>query len=79
MEMYFSDRIEISASCTSEPQRVSSSKRPISPCCIAVMIGDGIIDSRDCPLAITIATFHEYLMWSSVVPAVPWTTCVELP
>ena len=42
------------------------------------MIGDGIIDSRDWPAAITIETFHEYLMWSSVVPAVPCTTSVEL-
>ncbi len=78
METYFSDRIEISASCTSLVERVSSSKRPITPCSIAVMIGDGIIDSRDCPLAMTIETFHEYLMWSSVVPAVPCTTRVEL-
>src|SRR5262249_1325887 len=42
------------------------------------MIGEGIIDSRDCPLAITMDTFQEYLMWSSVVPAVPCTTSVEL-
>src|SRR3954469_25497673 len=42
------------------------------------MIGEGIIDSRDWPLAITMDTFHEYLMWSSVVPAVPCTTSVEL-
>lgn len=77
-EMYFSDRIEISASCTSLVDRVSSSKRPMAPVSIAVMIGEGIIDSRDWPLAITIDTFHEYLMWSSVVPAVPWTTSVEL-
>ena len=37
IEMYFSLRIEISASCTSEVQRVSSSKRPISPFLIAVI------------------------------------------
>src|SRR5215510_8210194 len=42
------------------------------------MIGEGIMDSRDCPLAITMDTFQEYLMWSSVVPAVPYTTSVEL-
>jgi hypothetical protein len=54
--------MEISASCTSDPQRVSSSKRPISPSFIAVMIGEGIIDSCDWPAAITMATFHEYLM-----------------
>lgn len=77
-EMYFSDRIEISASWTSLVERVSSSKRPIAPVSIAVMIGEGIIDSRDWPLEITMDTFHEYLMWSSVVPAVPWTTRVEL-
>ena len=77
-EMYFSDRIEISASCTSLVERVSSSKRPIAPASIAVMIGEGIIDSRDWPLAMTMDTFHEYLMWSSVVPAVPCTTSVEL-
>ena len=77
MEMYFSLRIEIGASCTSEVQRVNSSNRPISPLCMEVMIGEGIIESRDCPVAITIATFHEYLIWSSVVPAVPWTTCVD--
>ena len=47
-------------------------------CSIAVMIGEGIIDSRDWPLAMTMETFHEYLMWSSVVPAVPCTTRVEL-
>ncbi len=78
METYFSDRIEMSASWTSLVERVSSSKRPITPPSIAVMIGEGIIDSRDCPLAMTMETFHEYLMWSSVVPAVPWTTSVEL-
>jgi hypothetical protein len=33
------------ASCTSEVQRVSSSNRPISPFIIAVMIGEGIIES----------------------------------
>lgn len=77
-EMYFSDRIEISASWTSLVERVSSSKRPIAPVSIAVMIGEGIIDSRDCPLAMTMDTFQEYLMWSSVVPAVPCTTNVEL-
>lgn len=77
-EMYFSDRIEISASCTSLVERVSSSKRPIAPDSMAVMIGEGIIDSRDWPLAMTIDTFQEYLMWSSVVPAVPCTTSVEL-
>jgi hypothetical protein len=60
--MYFSDRMEIRASCTSLLQRVSSSKRPISPCCIDVMIGDGMMLSRDWPAAITIATFQEYLM-----------------
>src|SRR5205814_8515428 len=27
---------------------------------------------------LTIATFHEYLIWSSVVPAVPWITWVLL-
>src|SRR5262249_39453792 len=42
------------------------------------MIGEGIMESRDCPLAITMDTFQEYLMWSSVVPAVPCTTSVEL-
>jgi len=78
MEMYFSDRIEMRASCTSLVARVSSSNRPIMPCSIAVMMGEGIIDSRDCPLAITMETFQEYLMWSSVVPAVPCTTSVEL-
>jgi hypothetical protein len=77
--MYFSERIEIIASCTSLLHRVSSSNRPISPCCIAVMIGEGIRLSWDWPAAMTIATFQEYLMWSSVVPAVPWTTCVLLP
>lgn len=76
--MYFSERIEISASWTSLVDRVSSSKRPMVPVSIAVMIGEGIIDSRDWPLAITMDTFHEYLMWSSVVPAVPCTTWVEL-
>ena len=78
IETYFSDRIEISASCTSLVERVSSSNRPMTPRSIAVMIGDGIIDSRDWPFAITMDTFHEYLMWSSVVPAVPCTTSVEL-
>ncbi|OKI48926.1 hypothetical protein A6A27_35910 [Micromonospora sp. CB01531] len=78
IETYFSDRMEMSASCTSLVERVSSSKRPITPCSIAVMIGDGIIDSRDCPRAMTMDTFHEYLMCSSVVPAVPCTTRVEL-
>src|SRR5262249_20696024 len=78
METYFSDRIEISASCTSLVARVSSSNRPTTACSIAVMIGDGIIDSRDCPRAMTMETFQEYLMWSSVVPAVPCTTSVEL-
>src|SRR5258706_617760 len=78
IDTYFSDRIEISASCTSLVERVSSSNRPITPRSIAVMIGEGIIEARDCPLAMTIETFHEYLMWSSVVPAVPCTTSVEL-
>ena len=77
--MYFSERIEISASWTSLLHRVSSSNRPIRPCCMAVMIGEGIMLSRDWPAAMTIATFHEYLIWSSVVPAVPWTTWVLLP
>src|SRR5690606_29454430 len=77
-EMYFSERMEISASWTSLVERVSSSKRPIAPVSIAVMMGEGIIDSRDWPLAMTMETFHEYLMWSSVVPAVPCTTRVEL-
>ncbi len=44
IETYFSDRIEISASCTSLVDRVSSSNRPIAPVSIAVMIGEGIID-----------------------------------
>ena len=77
--MYFSERIEINASCTSLLQRVSSSNRPIRPCCMEVMIGEGIMLSRDWPAAMTIATFHEYLIWSSVVPAVPWMTWVLLP
>lgn len=77
-EMYFSERMEISASWTSLVERVSSSKRPMAPVSIAVMIGEGIIDCRDWPLAMTIDTFHAYLMWSSVVPAVPCTTRVEL-
>src|SRR5690242_9069112 len=77
-EMYFSERMEIRASWTSLVERVSSSKRPMAPVSMAVMIGEGIIDSRDWPLAMTMETFQEYLMWSSVVPAVPWTTRVEL-
>ncbi len=78
MDTYFSLRIEIRASWTSEVQRVSSSNRPISPLRMAVMIGEGMSESGDWPAAITRATFHEYLIWSSVVPAVPWTTCLEL-
>src|SRR5690606_40327765 len=78
IDTYFSDRIEMSASCTSLVARVSSSNRPITPCSIAVMIGDGIIDSRDWPLEIAMDTLHEDLMWSSVVPAVPCTPSVEL-
>jgi hypothetical protein len=39
------------------------------------MIGEGIMLVAGLALAMTMATFHEYLMWSSVVPAVPWTTC----
>jgi hypothetical protein len=46
---------------------------------MAVMIGEGMMLSRDWPAAMTMATFHEYLMWSSVVPAVPCTAWVLLP
>ena len=47
----FSDRIVISASCTSEGIRVSSSTRAIRPSAIAVMIGEGIIAAFDGPSA----------------------------
>jgi len=47
----FSDRIVISASCTSEGIRVSSSTRAIRPSAIAVMTGDGIIAAFDGPSA----------------------------
>ena len=57
MDTYFSDRIEMSASCTSLVARVSSSKRPIRPWSMAVMIGEAIMASRDCPWAITMDTF----------------------
>ena len=43
------------------------------------MVGDGIRLSGRGPSAITRAMFHEYLMCSSVVPAVPWMSRVESP
>ncbi len=43
------------------------------------MVGDGIRFSGVGPSAMTRAMFQEYLMCSSVVPAVPWIVIVELP
>ena len=51
----FSDRIEIIASCTSEAQRVISSKRASDPDSIARMIGLGISASGLGPRAMSIA------------------------
>ena len=42
-----------------------------SPAFIATIVGEGIRLSGVGPSAITRAIFHEYLMCSSVVPAVP--------
>ncbi len=47
----FSDRIVISASCTSDGIRVSSSTRAIRPSAIAVITGDGTIAARLGPSA----------------------------
>ena len=77
--MALSDRIDTSASCTSGTQRVISSNRSSPPLRIATIVGDGIRFSGRGPSAITRAMFHEYLMCSSVVPAVPWMVSVELP
>ena len=46
---------------------------------MATMVGEGIRFSGFGPSAMTRAMFHEYLMCSSVVPAVPWMVSVELP
>ena len=49
----FSDKMVISASCTSEGIRVSSSTRAIWPAAIARMTGPGTMASRDGPSAIS--------------------------
>ena len=49
----FSDKMVISASCTSEGIRVSSSTRAIFPAPIARITGPGTIASRDGPSAIS--------------------------
>ena len=77
--MFLSDRIDTSASCTSGTQRVISSNRSSPPARIATIVGEGMRLCGVGPSAITRAMFHEYLMCSSVVPAVPWMTRVELP
>jgi hypothetical protein len=58
---------------------VISSNRSSDPCFMASIVGDGTRLSGVAPSAITRATFHEYLRWSSVVPAVPCTVSVEQP
>ena len=47
----FSDRIVISASCTSDGMRVSSSTRATRPSAIAVITGEGTRAARDGPSA----------------------------
>ena len=46
---------------------------------MAIIVGEGIRFSGVGPSAITRAMFQEYLICSSVVPAVPWIVIVELP
>ena len=45
----FSDRMVISASCTSDGMRVNSSTRAIAPVSIATITGDGTSAARDGP------------------------------
>ena len=51
----FSERIVISASCTSDGMRVSSSTRAIRPSAIAVSTGEGTSAARDGPSASSLA------------------------
>ena len=46
---------------------------------MAIMVGEGMRFSGRGPSAMTRAMFQEYLMCSSVVPAVPWMVRIELP
>ena len=74
-----SERTDTSASCTSGTHRVSSSNRSSPPARIATIVGDGMRVWAVGPSAITRAMFHEYLMCSSVVPAVPWMVNSDVP
>ena len=61
MEMFLSEMIETSASCTSGTQRVISSKRSSPPVRIATIVGDGIRLPGLGPSAMTRAIFHGIL------------------
>jgi hypothetical protein len=74
-----SEQIETRASWTSPTQRVISSKRKILPARMASMQGLWIMFSGLGPSAMMRAMFHEYLICSSVVPAVPWMVSSEVP